>query len=73
MVRRALFIFAITSAPAVLFAFRAPLCLVALPASAVAAFWIASPVTYPAWLRRGLCRALLFDLALAPVLWLLTR
>lgn len=72
MIKRQLLFFAIAALPAVAFAlrFRHALYLVALLPAGLIAWWAASPVSWPAWVVRGLLRTLPASAALGLVLWL---
>jgi hypothetical protein len=73
MLRRAIFLFSIMSAPAAAFslAYSRPLFLLSLLPAALATLWVVSPVTYPTWLVRGLKVALPFSVLLPLALWIL--
>jgi hypothetical protein len=58
MLKRQLLFFAILAAPVVYFSIHRPVFFSFLAIAAVGAWWAASPVSYPAWIRQGLLRAL---------------
>ncbi len=70
---RFLLLFAIAAAPLAFFAGRSPWTLAFLLPSAAVAWLAASPVSWPAWLRRGLARTLPWTAALSLFLWWMTR
>jgi len=58
MLKRQLFFFILIAAPVIPFAIYRPAFFSFLAIAAVGAWWAASPVSYPAWIRQGLLRAL---------------
>jgi len=73
MLKRQLLFFALLSAPIVAFAARHPLCLWTLPVALAGAWWAASPVSYPRWIRHGLVRALPLAAVESLALWWFCR
>ena len=73
MFGRILFVFILTAIPPIAFAaaYRLPYFLATLAVSVVAAFAIASPVSYPRWFRRALVQGMFVDVGLSLLLWFL--
>jgi hypothetical protein len=73
MLKRQLLFFAILAAPDIFFSLNRPAFYSLLLVAAVGAWWAASPVSYPRWVRHGLVRALPLAAAESLALWWLTR
>ncbi len=74
MLKRQALFFAVLAAPGIAFSalHRHPVFLWTLAPAVPAAWWAASPVTWPAWLWQGLRRSVPCSLLFAAVLWLLS-
>jgi len=73
MLKRQLLFFALLAAPVVAFSVRRPALLGVLPISLAGAWWSASPVSYPRWVRQGVMRALPLAALESLALWWLAR
>lgn len=58
MLKRQLLFFTLLALPVIAFSIRRPAYFSFLAVAVVGAWWAASPVSYPRWIRHGLVRAL---------------
>jgi hypothetical protein len=73
MLQRYLLFLALLVVPIAVFAVHRPVLACSLPAAVVGAWWAASPVSYPKWVRHGLVRALPLAALESLALWWISR